>query len=164
MQQLDLLKEMMIPIVQKCLDKHEGGESYFDELDGMIKDNPGLMVSYLLYIVNQESVNNIITSGSIGLKLLHLSNQEKIPKSIKIMVVNGGLRKGIKINGNLMIPETLKGQDVIFFDDSYYSGKTANAVDAFVRSLEGRIVRTYVCYDGSPMKNDNLVSLFRYYR
>ena len=37
MNKLCFLKEMMNPIVEKCLDKYGGGESYFTEIDAMIK-------------------------------------------------------------------------------------------------------------------------------
>lgn len=52
----------------------------------------------------------------------------------------------------------------IFLDDSYYSGKTARKVKAAVEDNGGEIVRTYVFYDGSPEKRDDVVSLYRYYK
>ena len=45
------LEYMMHPIVSECLDKYKGGEGYFNELDGMIKNNETLMVLFLLYLL-----------------------------------------------------------------------------------------------------------------
>lgn len=44
----------MIPIVNQCLKIHGGGESYFDELDGLIKNDIELMVTYLKYAVEKR--------------------------------------------------------------------------------------------------------------
>jgi hypothetical protein len=49
MDQLNYLKQKMIPIVSQCLEKHGGGESYFDELDSLIKNDIELMITYLKY-------------------------------------------------------------------------------------------------------------------
>ena len=53
MEQLNYLKQKMIPIVNQCLKIHGGGESYFDELDGLIKNDIELMVTYLKYAVEK---------------------------------------------------------------------------------------------------------------
>ena len=68
MNKLCFLKEMMNPIVEKCLAKYGGGESYFTEIDAMIKANPVLMSEYIQYITEKENIYNVILSGEIGLK------------------------------------------------------------------------------------------------
>lgn len=162
------LEYIMKQIVHKCLDKYKGGESYFNELDGMIKNNETLMVLFLMYVVQDSLCDNVILSGEIGLKYLQLQLQNKIPKHINIMVVNSGLRKGKEITVGIMsnfevIPKSLNNQPIIFIDDSFYSGKTANKVEKFVNSRLGTIKRKYVFYDGSKEKHDDVVSLYRYY-
>ena len=162
------LEYMMKSIVNECLDKYKGGEEYFNELDGMVKNNETLMVLFLIYAVNTSSCDNVILSGGIGLKYLQLQLQNKIPEHINIMVVNGGLRKGKEITGGIMsnlevIPENLYDQQIIFIDDSFYSGKTHNKIETFLRSRGSTIYRTYVFYDGSKEKYGNVYSLYRYY-
>lgn len=162
------LEYMMKPIVNECLEKYKGGEGYFNELDGMIKNNETLMVLFLMYAVQVSCVTNVILSGEIGLKYLKLHLENKIPDYINLMIVNGGLRKGNKITGGIMsnceiIPESLYNKQIIFIDDSFYSGKTANKIEDFLRSRGSSIFTTYVFYDGSKEKYGSVKSLYRYY-
>ena len=159
---------MMKPIVNECLEKYKGGEGYFNELDSMIKNNETLMVLFLMYAVQISGIKNVILSGEIGLKYLKLQLENKIPNYINLMIVNGGLRKGHEVTGGIMsnlevIPEKLVDMDVIFIDDSYYSGKTADKVEEFVNDRGGNIYKKYVFYDGSKEKRNDVVSLYRYY-
>lgn len=94
MDQLNYLKQKMIPIVSQCLEKHGGGESYFDELDSLIKNDIELMITYLKYAVEKENVIHVVVSGEIGLILSKLINKKIIPIDINIICLNGGLRKG----------------------------------------------------------------------
>ena len=162
------LEYMMKPIVNECLDKYKGGEGYFNELDGMIKNNETLMVLFLLYAVRDSGIYNVILSGEIGLRYMQLQLQNKIPNYINLMVVNGGLRKSNEITGGIMsncevIPENLDDIDVIFIDDSFYSGKTHNKIETFLRSRGTKIYKTYVFYDGCKSEYNDVVSLYRYY-
>ena len=162
------LEYMMRPIVNECLNKYKGGEGYFNELDGMIKNNETLMVLFLMYAVQDSGVRNVILSGEIGLKYLKLKFENKIPDYINLMIVNGSLRNGEEITGGIMsnleiIPEDLYDQQIIFIDDSFYSGKTANKVEYFINCRLGKIIRKYVFYDGSKEKHDDVYSLYRYY-
>ena len=162
------LEYIMKPIVNECIDKYKGGEGYFNELDGMIKNNETLMVLFLMYAVQDSGVRNVILSGEIGLKYLKLKFENKIPDYINLMIVNGSLRNGKEITGGIMsnlevIPENLYDQQIIFIDDSFYSGKTHNKIETFLRSRGSTIYRTYVFYDGSKEKYGNVYSLYRYY-
>lgn len=161
MDRLAYLKQKMIPIVNQCLEKHGGGESYFDELDGIIKKDIDFMVTYLKYIVDKEKVKHVIVSGEIGLILSKLISKEIIPMDINLICINGGLRKGREPYGaNIPLCESFKA---VFFDDSYYSGKTARAVRDYICRYGGIITKNYVFYDGCPEQHDNVVSLYRYY-
>lgn len=47
----------------------------------------------------------------------------------------------------------------IFLDDSFNSGKTATKVKHAVLNNGGEIIKTYVFYDGSPIRHDDVVSM-----
>lgn len=165
MQQLIYLKQKMVPLVGKCLETHEGGESYFTELDRKIKENDDLLVEYLIYATGKENIDDVAISGEIGLKMLKLQKQNRIPSHIKLklIVVNGGLRRNPRITKVITTPAVTHGNRVIFFDDSYYSGKTADTVKQFIKSRGGTVIRTYVFYDGCKELKSDVLSLYRYY-
>lgn len=155
------MKHMMQVIVDRCLEKHGGGENYFDELDGMIKDNSQLMASFIKYIVQKEHCSNIIVSGEIGQKFRKLQKIKLIPPAINIICVNGGLRKGQEINNSTL--QNFEDHEYVFVDDSFYSGKTATKISDAVLGNGGKIIKTYVFYDGCPIKHNDIESLYRYY-
>lgn len=161
MNQLFYLKQKMIPNVNQCLEKHGGGESYFDELDGIIKKDTDFMITYLKYAVDKEHVKHVIVSGEIGLILSKLINKKIIPLDVNLICINGGLRKGEEPFGvNIPLCESFK---TIFFDDSYYSGKTARSVKKYIQCYGGEILKNYVFYDGCHDKHKGVISLYRYY-
>lgn len=161
MNTLDLLKQKMLSIVNQCLRKHGGGESYFDELDGLIKQDSELMLSYLQYAVNVEGIKNIVISGEIGQIISKLISEKNISLNANLILINGGLRKGkIAYGKNIPVAQDFKA---IFLDDSLYSGKTARAVENFIRNYNGTIVKKYVFYDGCRDRHDDVVSLYQYY-
>lgn len=162
MNQLNRLEKKMNTIVDQCLVKHGGGESYFDELDGLIKNDIDLMVTYLKYAINTECVKHVAVSGEIGLILSKLISKKIIPMDINLIRINGGLRKGTEPYGvNIPLCESFKA---VFFDDSYYSGKTAKAVKEYIRKYGGKIIKNYVFYDGCRDRCEDVVSLYRYYK
>lgn len=159
---MNQLKQKMIPIVDQCLEKHGGGESYFDELDGMIKNDIDFMITYLKYAVSRECVKHVVVSGEIGLILSKLISKRIISMDINLICINGGLRKGEEPSGgNIPLCDSFKA---IFFDDSYYSGKTAMTVRNYIQKYGGIIMRNYVFYDGCVEKHDDVMSLYRYYK
>lgn len=159
---MNQLKQKMIHIVDQCLEKYGGGESYFDELDGMIKNDIDFMITYLKYAVNRACVKHVVVSGEIGLILSKLISKRIIPMDINLICINGGLRKGEEPSGvNIPLCESFKA---IFFDDSYYSGKTARVVSDYIQCYGGAIVKNYVFYDGCHDRHDDVLSLYRYYK
>lgn len=163
------LQYMMKLIVQECLYKYNGGSIYFTELDKMIKNNEALMILFLAYAIKDSGCHNIIMSGEIGFKYLKMQLEHKLPKNINIMVVNGGLRNNKNIvsvvtNFRNIIPKDFNKNKVIFIDDSFYSGRTANKVEEFVRLRNGNLIRKYVFYDGCKEKHNDVISLYRYYK
>lgn len=155
------LKGRVKCIVDICSEKHVGGESYFDELDGMIKNNTDLVSAYINYIFQSEKIHNIIASGEIGDRIRELQRTGYINRFVNIVTVNGGLRHDNNIcEVNV---EDIWGKKFVFLDDSYYSGKTANKVKHAVEHNDGEIVKNYVFYDGCRDKQENVESLYRYY-
>ena len=166
MNKLCFLKEMMNPIVEKCLDIYGGGESYFTEIDAMIKANPVLMSEYIQYVTEKENIYNVILSGEIGLKYFAMQLKHQIPSDINLFLLPGGLRLDTSklngINNNYKKIWKITSSQYMFLDDSYYSGKTLNAVSEYVGRFGGIIQNSYVFYDGSPERTD-VQSLYRYY-
>lgn len=165
---LEEMKERISQMVQRCSKKHDGGESYFDYLDGLIKSDPKLLASYIKYIADKERTNHIVMSGGIGRTVLELQTIlcDYIPSDIEIICVDGGLRSGGDIQNVHCTDFSLAyiGSKYIFVDDTYYSGKTTDKVKEFVSRYFGKdIVKTYVFYDGSLNKNEDVKSLYRYY-
>ena len=80
---------------------------------------------------------------------------------VNLICLNGGLRKGEEPVGTIPRYQSFKA---IFFDDSYYSGKTAMAVHDYIHKCGGTIVKNYVFYDGCLKKHDDVDSLYRYYK
>lgn len=162
---LNEMKTRMKQIVQKCIETHGGGEEYFDELDGLIKDDKKLLMSYITHCVEQSNVKNIIVSGEIGDKIATLkSKYQWFLSDCNIEYVNGSLRKGVPIQYSNWKLDSYRYQPFIFFDDSYYSGKTLRIVKTYIEEvLGGYLDSSYVFYDGSEDNLDNVESLYRYY-
>lgn len=159
------MKDRVDEIVRKCSEIHTGGESYFTELDSRIKGDDELLLSMIKYIAAQKGADAIVLSGEIGIRYVQL--QRKYPKElshIHWIIVNGGLRKGAKVariftKGAI----ELRNSSFIFLDDSFYSGKTAAAVKQYIESKGGSVVKSYCFYDGSYVRFNDVVSLYRYY-
>lgn len=161
------MKSEMKKIVRDCMSKYEGGESYFNELDSLVKSNTKLMIDYIKYITKKEKCYDVILSGEIGnvyKKIYDQMEQVQVNTySIRIHVLPGGLRNGTDIS-NLQ-DFSLNGKQVIFLDDSFYSEKTFRTVYRFAINNMCRIKAAYVFYDGSKEKDTliNVHSLYRYY-
>lgn len=80
----------------------------------------------------------------------------------KLIIVNGGLRVGNKIDLSY-IKDYIKNKKFIFIDDSFYSGKTRNTIKNELEKYNANLNKTYVIYDGSKARDDNVCSLYRYY-
>lgn len=120
------------------------------------------MITYLKYAIKKENVYHVVVSGEIGLMLSKLVNKKIIPMNVNFICVNGGLRKGKEpVGTNIPCCKPFKA---IFFDDSYYSGKTAMAVHDYIHKCGGTIVKNYVFYDGCIEARNDVESLYRYYK
>lgn len=143
--------------VEKCLKTHVGGESYFTELDAEIKADKDLMKIYLHHIVIETKTTNFVMSGEIGKYYADLFSTG----DINLFLLPGGLRHGKEIPYD--IGRIYEGMEFVFVDDSYYSGKTLNAVKKYMESTGAKIIANYVFYDGSRENKDNVRSIYRYY-
>ena len=159
------MKAGMKRIVQKCIELHGGGEEYFDELDGLIKEDKQFIISFFSYITQESETKNIIVSGELGNKIAALRNKYNwFLKNCNIEYVNGSLRKGEPIQYSNWKLDSYKNQPFIFVDDSYYSGKTLRMVRTYIEEvLGGYLQNSYVFYDGSEDNLDDVKSLYRYY-
>ncbi len=153
----------MRDIANECIKTHKGGETYFTELDSMIKQNENLMINYINYIIKKEKINDVIISGEIGEVYKNLWINNKIPFNIKLHLLPGGLRNNVEIKNTENSNKSIYNKELIFIDDSFYSGKTLNKVDGYVTKNRGLIKTAYVFYDGSLEKHDHVKSLYRYY-
>lgn len=157
------LEVWMRLIVNKCLAEESGGKSYFTRLDAEVKKRPGLLAEYIKYVTDVAGIYNVVVSGEIGDRYAELQRVGEIPDNISLFLLPGGLRKDSAKLASKGCPREFSQKEFIFLDDSYYSGKTLNAVADYVRGAGGFIRHAYMFYDGSPVKNKNVSSLYRYY-
>lgn len=142
--------------VNKCLEMYHGGTIFFDELDKMMKFDEKILREFTDYIstfISKKDVHTI-ASGEFGMCL----HNYKLPVDI---VVQGGLRNGDKILDLSKFIEP--GKEYLFLDDSYFSGKTADVIQAEVEKCGGKFIGCYVIYDGSKEPVHEIQSVYRYY-
>lgn len=146
-------------LVKNMLKQHVGGEIFFDHLDEAIRNNERVIDALIAKIPNIEQ-QLIIVSGRFGqffknyIEVLEIEPKE-------IIWVEGGLRQGNKPKS---LDHYIIDQDVIFIDDSFYSGKTRDTISEALAERNSKISDTYVVYDGSHKKENNVYSLYRYYK
>ena len=142
--------------VNKLLEKYIGGQIFFTELDKAVKFNEEILRKLLDVVKKRFPDTLTIASGEIGLAMHNYG------VSIDLLVP-GGLRfEPQKIN---LAPfaSMIRGRDFIFIDDSYFSGKTVAVIQEEIEKLGGKLVGSYVAYEGSKEKKECVWSLYRYY-
>lgn len=151
------LEQLMTEKVEKCLKSHTGGEAYFTELDAEIKSDEEFLKSFMNCIIEETNCHNFVMSGEIGSMYFKLYSHD----NIRLLLLPGGLRHGKELPND--VERIYKGMEFVFVDDSYYSGKTLNAVKKYMESTGAKIIANYVFYDGSRENKDNVKSIYRYY-
>ena len=146
-------------LVNKLLKTYVEGEEYFDNLDLNIRSD-NKYFDYMIKRVKDEEFDYIIVSGHFGKSFKNYCLNNNIYKD-KLILVNGSLRKGKEIKDKLKY--NLNNKKVIFIDDSCYSKKTINEVKKYIESKKGIFIKTYVYYDGSYNKSNDINSFYRYY-
>ncbi len=156
-------------IVKEMLEKHQGGEEFFNHLDQAVQQNPIVnqiyKKAYFWIVESRLESPAFIVSGKFGrfFDNWHIT-EPGIYESLPIIVVNGGMRKGIPIDRLTYLKDLIKDRAFIFIDDSFYSGKTRNAVKAEIVRLGGALFKTFVIYDGSVTQDPDVESLYRYHK
>ena len=113
-------------------------------------------------ITNLKNVN-IILSGHFGIALINNDNFW-LSQFKNFYLIQGGLRGNDE--GEFLKDYKTDSSENIFVDDSFYSGTTRNKIDSLIKSkgLIKGINSTFVIYDGSPLIQKNVHSLFKYYK
>lgn len=157
-----MVKEME-SLVNDCLIQHEGGEKFFDEIDEKLRNDNLLMTMMIGKILENESFDYLIVSGRFG-KVFKKFCLNHIGKdfSSNIIVVNGGLRAGNEVD-DFSKDYDIKNKNIIFIDDSYYLGRTRDKIKETITNNGGKLACSYVFYDGSKIKDNNVHSFYRYY-
>lgn len=157
-----MVKEMT-GLVNECLTQHEGGEKFFDAIDEKLRDDKVLINMMIDKVKENEKFDYIIVSGNFG-KVFekHCNKYQDDEFNKKIIVVNGGLRKDNDII-SFWEDFNIENKTLIFVDDSYYLGRTRNKIKLAIEENHGKLINTYVFYDGSKIKEDNVHSFYRYY-
>lgn len=145
----------------------EGGEKFFNALDLMIRSDYSIFNMITNKIKNyfhSDTINKtgVILSGKFGYTFYNnfshfLNNSFK-----EVIITNGGIREGREAYLGV---SSLKCNEFIFIEDSYYSGKTKKGIEEALQNInpKAKITKIFVVYDGSNTKNDNVIRLFRYY-
>lgn len=156
------MQNIMKEYVADCSKIYMGGEKYFNEIDAKIKENKDLLLSYIRTAVEETGCTNVILSGGMFDAVRNIGSHNKVDWTL--YKVSGGLRNYKYI---FKCPAEFafmyQDKEFIFVDDSFYSGKTLNQVKTFIESARGKVVATYVFYDGSKEKRKDVHSLYRYY-
>lgn len=159
--------------ISELISEHTGGEKFFDELDNFIREDKSIIDEFLKLYQTRKKTNYpelIILSGKFGNVMINnLVNNN-------VMLINGGLRiqetevefmmsenkiNEVKDSINHLGPQKIK---VYFMDDSFYSGKTRDKINNKLKEVFNlKIHQTYVVYDGSKEKQNNVISMFRYH-
>lgn len=157
-----MIKEME-SIVSECLKQHEGGEKFFDAIDENLRNDNLLITMMIGKVIENEKFDYIIVSGKFG-KVFKNFALNHIGEDFynKIIVVNGGLRENNEIN-NFYDYYDIKDKNLIFIDDSYYLGRTRDKIKSTIETNGGKLLCTYVFYDGSKIKDNLVHSFYRYY-
>lgn len=130
----------------------------------LIKNDSELLIDFIETTIKESGIKNVVISGEIGRIYYQLKQNGRLKQDIMLCILPGGLRFEHQEDFSPEYCEIeAEGKDFIFIDDSYYSGKTARVVQKWMKDHGGKVVKSYVFYDGSYEKRDDVVSLYRYW-
>ena len=152
-------------IVKEIISVHPEGKEFFDNLDQAVQ-HPDIFgqIIELFIKVSHGKFPSIIVSGKFGSFFINCVHRYMLLSLGGVYYVNGGLREGTPIDSLDYIEYAIKDREFIFIDDSFYSGKTRDAIQAEIERLGGELVKTIVVYDGSISKDSTVESLYRYHK
>lgn len=142
--------------------EYGGGVPFFDALDEQLKSM--MNEDMILDLVKGLSGKWVASSGGFGDTLYKLYEEGKF-ECEGLVIFNGKMLTN-KTGVNSWYPTDfdLDDKDFIYIDDSYFSGSTVNKIDDYLKGEHNsKILETYVIYDGSKSKRNNVHSFFRYY-
>lgn len=148
-------------LVEKLEKKWIGGRAFFDALDYNIKHVIDQEV--MLGLVKGNKNEWLASSGEFGDILYKLYQQGKF--KCKGLVVFNGKMNANNLNAEYYYPKDIdiENKKFIYIDDSYFSGKTVNKINDYLKKYGSKIKSTSVVYDGSKIKKPNVNSFYRYY-
>jgi hypothetical protein len=167
------MSDLMTQLVEELLDRHVGGETFFDHLDATWRSARGwpvvqeflarsLVLPYPGGPAPFEKAFPGATPVSTGRFGMFLHNAF----GVGLVLVTGGLRTTAPMDDLWYLKRKLDAgasRDFILLDDSFYSGKTRGAIRDELERQGGRLVHTYAVYDGSKVRDPAVTSLYRYY-
>jgi hypothetical protein len=151
----------MTQLVDRMVAEYGGGQAYFTAMDKELRDDriPRTLVSmaYALFGVDIS----FVVSGAFGLFA------SKWTGSNEAYWVPGGLRNGERVVWKKAwhyapyddVDISAVPNRLVFLDDSFYKGRTYDAICAAAR---GRVIGAVVAYDGSWQPRKDVFSLYRW--
>ena len=151
--------------IAEILKQHEGGEEFFDALDAMVRGDMDILHTFLNFVyseIGDTGEYSLILSGQFGNAFMGIYGAKLFEDFSSVILVEGGLRSG---KTPTIFRQTFVNTKFIMFDDSFYSGTTKDAIERALKMIDSqaRIIKTFVIYDGSKVKKNNIFSMFRYY-
>ena len=151
--------------IAEILKQHEGGEEFFDALDAMVRGDMDILNTFLNFAyseIGDTGEYSLILSGQFGNALMSIYGTNLFKDFSDVILVEGGLRSG---KTPTIFRQNFTETKFILLDDSFYSGTTKNAIERALKVVDSqaKIVKTFVIYDGSKVKKNNIFSMFRYY-
>lgn len=155
--------EVLDGIVQELLDRHVGGIRFFDELDASWRSERGAPVTAALLASALAGWPRrlFVSTGRFGL-FLHNRFPETFQDG-RLLLVSGGLRTGAPVDDLGYARESIRGRGFALLDDSFYAGTTRNAIRGELERQGGALEASFIIYDGSPLRDPTVTSLYRYY-
>ena len=158
--------ERLNTLVVDLLKQHKGGEKFFDAFDASLRvaRNSSIIDFFREQVILPHMGKTpcvFIVTGQFGQVYKNMFPNDNI------VHVRGGLRKkGFREGEINYLTERLEGREVVFIDDSFYSGKTFLSIKEEVVKMRGRIYPViFSIYDGSKdWHGEEVVSMFRYYK
>jgi hypothetical protein len=148
-------------VVKDLLNKYVGGKTYFHILDDNIKFNENVIQEMLSSIANLEN-KMIVLSGEIAYQVKKYCDKN-LPNQ-KYFITCGSPRKGQELKTDIDNSNIDLSLETIFVDDTFYSGKTFEALKKYLLEEWSLPLDTcFVAYDGCKVKKQNVFSLFRYF-
>ena len=153
-------KEEIISALNEIIKNHPGGEAFFDHMDDyLINQASPLVYKTIFTIIGNRT---LVLSGGFGKRIADGIDSGEFPKR-PYHLFKGGIRSGVS-------PVLIRSRanfegESVFVDDTIYGGATYFKIKDFINALAGKnyLTNCFAVYDGSPVKREEVESIFRYY-